>query len=626
MTDNEKKPLYRILIIDDNQAIHQDFSKILIKVPRGDTDLDDLEATLFGSERPKSDLLNFTLDCATQGLEGLAMAEQALAENQPYALAFVDSRMPPGIDGIETIQGLWQRDPELQVVLCTAYTDYSWREIRSILGETDNLLILKKPFDNMEVLQMAHALTRKWDLSREVKGRLHQLAFYDMLTNLPNRAMLAERLATALEHARRNQSLASLLFLDMDNFKLINDSLGHSLGDRLLKVIAQRIVACLRASDIIGRWTAARLGGDEFIVVLPEIVSEHDATVVAQRIADTVALPLILDGHQILTTLSIGIAIYPQDGETDEELLKNADLAMYEAKRAGQNSIAYYQESMNMRAVKRLALEGSLRQALARNEFFLHYQPQMDLRTGTVSGLEALLRWYCPSLGQVSPLEFIKVAEELGLIVDIGSWVMRTACAQAKEWKDHGLPVSRIAVNVSIKQFSHPNFVAIVKDILADTGLDPQILEVEITETLFGENVLNLVQVAHQLREMGIGIAIDDFGTGYANVSRFRKIQVEHLKVDRSFVSEIESSTSAQDLIKGIVCLAQCLNLNVIAEGIETLAQMEFLRSINCQQIQGYLYSKPLTVDATEAFLRNPPVMSDILGTESSFGEAIAGH
>ncbi|PIE44458.1 MAG: GGDEF domain-containing response regulator [Gammaproteobacteria bacterium] len=607
MMDAGNNQSYRILTIDDNQAIHQDFAKILIKAPNEDADLDDLEAVLFGTAKPTSGALNFKLDCATQGAEGLVMVEQALAESQPYALAFVDSRMPPGIDGVETIRGLWQRDPELQVVLCTAYADYSWQEIRNILGETDNLLVLKKPFDNMEVLQMAHALTRKWQLARDVRGRLHQLAFYDRLTGLPNRTMLSERLAKALRHAKANQSQVALLFIDVDNFKLINDSLGHGFGDKLLKIIAERVVSCLRASDIVGRWVAARLGGDEFIVVLPKIAAEHAAAGVAQRITDTVVQPLMLDGHQILATLSIGIAIYPQDGETNEDLLKNADLAMYTAKQTGKNTIAYYQESMNTRAVKRLALENALRHAPARNEFFLHYQPQMDLESGKVSGLEALLRWHNPTLGQVPPLDFIKIAEELGLIIEIGAWVLRTACSQAKTWIDQGLSVPRIAVNVSIKQFCHPDFVPDVKQILADTGLDPKVLEVEITETLFEENVVDLGAIVQQLREIGISIAIDDFGTGYAGLSRFRKIQVDFLKIDRSFISEIESSNSARDLIRGIVALSKCLNLNIISEGIETSAQIEYLRSIGCQHIQGYLYSKPLAADAAESFLRNPP-------------------
>ncbi len=610
MTKRKKTTLYRILTIDDNQAIHQDFAKILTRKQSENEELDDLEESLFGTVKLAKCSLDFALDFAMQGADGLAMVEQALEEREPYALAFVDGRMPPGMDGIETIQALWERDPELQVVLCTAYADYSWQEIRNILGETDSLLILKKPFDNMEVLQMAHALTRKWDLSREVKGRLHHLAFYDMLTSLPNRAMLTERLPVILEHAKQSDTQAALLFIDMDNFKLINDSLGHSIGDKLLKVIARRIVFCLRASDVVGRWTAARIGGDEFIVILPEVASEHAATQVAQRIVDKVSRPLILDRHRILITLSIGVSLYPQDGNTGEELLKNADLAMFAAKRTSQNSIVYYQKSMNQRALKRLALENALRQALDRNEFSLHYQPQMDLRTGEVSGMEALLRWYNNVLGEVSPLEFIKVAEELDLIVDIGTWVLRTACVQARRWQDQGLFVPRISVNVSLKQFSHSGFVSTVKKVLQYSGLQPEFLELEITETFLGGNVFLLEDIVQQLRAMRISIAIDDFGTGYAGVSRFKQIQVDRLKIDRSFVKEIENCTSAQNLIRGIVAMAKCLKLDVISEGIETSAQMEFLRSINCEQIQGYLYSKPLPIDDAEKFLRNPPMLT----------------
>ena len=302
---------YRILVIDDNHSIHQDFAKILSPPASDDPALDDMEAALFGSEKPTSAPISFELDFASQGAEGLTMVEHALAAGRPYALAFVDGRMPPGWDGIETIQRLWQADPELQTVLCTAYADYSWQEIRRILGETDSLLIIKKPFDNMEVLQLAHALTRKWELAREVKGRLHQLAFYDSLTGLPNRALLSDRLAQALENAKRKQCQTALLFIDLDNFKRINDSLGHTLGDELLKIVSERIVACLRASDSVGLWIAARLGGDEFIVVLPELESERGAALVAQRIADKVGQPLTLDQHQFLITLRIGIAIYP---------------------------------------------------------------------------------------------------------------------------------------------------------------------------------------------------------------------------------------------------------------------------------------------------------------------------
>lgn len=598
---------YRILVIDDNHSIHQDFAKILSPPASDDPALDDMEAALFGSEKPTSAPISFELDFASQGAEGLTMVEHALAAGRPYALAFVDGRMPPGWDGIETIQRLWQADPELQTVLCTAYADYSWQEIRRILGETDSLLIIKKPFDNMEVLQLAHALTRKWELAREVKGRLHQLAFYDSLTGLPNRALLSDRLAQALENAKRKQCQTALLFIDLDNFKRINDSLGHTLGDELLKIVSERIVACLRASDSVGLWIAARLGGDEFIVVLPELESERGAALVAQRIADKVGQPLTLDQHQFLITLSIGIAIYPEDGESDEDLLKNADLAMYFAKRNDHNSFAFYQQSMNIRALKRLTLESELRQAIGRQEFSLHYQPQLDLRTGEISGLEALLRWRNTILGHVSPLEFIDVAEENGMIVTIGTWVLRTACTQAKAWIDQGLTVPRISVNVSVKQFAHPQFISTIEEVLAETGLESHLLEIEITETLLADNFSEFASILQKVKLMNISVAIDDFGTGYSSLSRIKDFPIDCLKIDRSFVSGIESSPSDQSLVKAMTAMAACMQLTVIAEGVETPEQLEFLRSINCQEIQGYIYSKPLTAVAAEAFLRNPP-------------------
>lgn len=598
---------YRILVIDDNHSIHQDFAKILSPPASDDPALDDMEAALFGSEKPTSAPMTFELDFASQGAEGLTMVEHALAAGRPYALAFVDGRMPPGWDGIETIQRLWQADPELQTVLCTAYADYSWQEIRRILGETDSLLIIKKPFDNMEVLQLAHALTRKWELAREVKGRLHQLAFYDSLTGLPNRALLSDRLAQALENAKRKQCQTALLFIDLDNFKRINDSLGHTLGDELLKIVSERIVACLRASDTVGLWIAARLGGDEFIVVLPELESERGAALVAQRIADKVGQPLTLDQHQFLITLSIGIAIYPEDGESDEDLLKNADLAMYFAKRNDHNSFAFYQQSMNIRALKRLTLESELRQAIGRQEFSLHYQPQLDLRTGEISGLEALLRWRNTILGNVSPLEFIDVAEENGMIVTIGTWVLRTACSQAKDWIDQGLTVPRISVNVSVKQFAHPQFISTIEEVLAETGLESHLLEIEITETLLADNFSEFASILQKVKLMNISVAIDDFGTGYSSLSRIKDFPIDCLKIDRSFVSGIESSPSDQSLVKAMTAMAACMQLTVIAEGVETPEQLEFLRSINCQEIQGYIYSKPLTAVAAEAFLRNPP-------------------
>jgi diguanylate cyclase len=608
MNPNEHNLNHRILVIDDNAAIHEDFRKILMKPAALDHGLQDMEAALFGEEVQALAPDAFTIDCASQGREGLAMARLARSEGCPYALVFVDGRMPPGWDGIETISHLWQACPDLQAVLCTAYADYSWQEIHRVLGESDSLLILKKPFDNMEVLQLAHTLTHKWELNREIQGRLNQLAFYDSLTGLPNRALFIDRLSQMLKTAGRCEQKFALLFIDMDNFKRINDTLGHTIGDELLKTTAERLSKCLRTSDTVARpltsGIAARLGGDEFTVILPELSKEEDAAMVALRIAEHLAQPMRLGSHQVIVTPSIGIAVYPRDGDNVETLLKNADLAMYFAKRIGPNTFRYYQESMNATALKRLTMENHLRQALKRNEFTLNYQPQFDLMTGQLSGMEALLRWHNWELGQIPPLEFIPIAEESGQIVVIGEWVLRTACEQAMTWIEQGLSPQRMAVNVSVRQFTHPNFVAMVKNVLAETGLKPHRLEIEITESLLANDPQAISAILQTLRQMHIRIAVDDFGNGYSSLSRLKQMPIDCLKIDRSFICGIASGTSDQSIISAIIAMAEGMNLTVIAEGVETTGQLDFLRGKHCQQVQGYLFSRPLSSDKAEDFLR----------------------
>jgi diguanylate cyclase len=407
MKTHEDQLSYRILVIDDNAAIHEDFRKILMKSGMQADGLQDMEFALFGTVSQAKAATAFEIDCASQGTEGLEMVQEAQSAGHPYALAFVDGRMPPGWDGIETISHLWQACPDLQIVLCTAYTDYSWQEIQHVLGESDGLLILKKPFDNVEVLQLTHALTRKWELNREIQTRLLKLAYYDSLTGLPNRMLFIDRLTHTLKIACRYQHQAALLFIDLDNFKRINDTLGHSVGDELLKITAERILKCLRGSDTVARSPAieivSRMGGDEFTVILSELNRKEDAAVVAQRITKQLDQPILLSSHQVIVTSCIGIAIFPQDGDTVEALLKNADIAMYFAKRIGPGTFNFYQESMNVEALKKLTIDNHLRQAFERDEFMLHYQPQIDLVTGQISGMEALLRWHNWELGNVPP-------------------------------------------------------------------------------------------------------------------------------------------------------------------------------------------------------------------------------
>lgn len=610
MMNKQKDRLsYRVLIIDDNPSIHEDFKKILTNQDQQEQKLLDIEASLFGPETPAPTYANFEIDCSFQGKDGAEMAKKAQAEGRPYALAFVDGRIPPGWDGIETINHLWRTSPELQVVYCTAYSDYSLREIHQVLGMNDSLLILKKPFDNVEVLQMAHALTCKWSLNQEIHGRLNQLAYYDSLTGLPNRVLFLKQFSQVIEKARRHGNCCALLFLDMDNFKRINDTLGHTFGDKLLKITAKRLAQSLRASDKVSRpllsGLPARLGGDEFIALLPELKKEADAVTVANRISKFLSMPITIGNHEVTVTPSIGIALFPKDGDNVEKLLKNADFAMYFAKRSGANMYKFYEESMNTLGLKCLNVESHLRHAIERNELFLHYQPQFDLSTGRLSGMEALLRWNNIELGQVQPSEFIPVAEESGLIISIGEWVLKTACQQTVEWLNNGLSLPRMAVNVSVKQLAHPGFINIVQKILAETGLDPQRLEIEITENLLANNLPVMLGILKTLKKLRVRIAVDDFGNGYSSLNRLKELPIDCLKIDRSFVSGLGINITDQSIISAIIRMADGMNLTVIAEGVETDEQKDFLNSKKCQYVQGYLFSRPLSAEKAEKFLRD---------------------
>jgi len=609
MKPSEAPPRYRILIIDDNLAIHEDFQKILITRPETDTALEDMESILF-EDAPSEEKngFQFEIQCASKGEEGLEMVRMANAEERPFSVAFVDDRMPPGWDGVETIGHLWKESPELQAVLCTAYADYSWQEIQQSLGDNDSLLILKKPFDNVEVLQMAHALSRKYELNREIKGKLKKLAFYDHLTGLPNRALFLDRLKHTLAYHLRYPRQGALLFIDLDNFKRINDTLGHSVGDELLKIMAGRLLASLRASDTVSHavrtGTTARLGGDEFTVLLTEIGEPEKAATVSQRIIDDIKKPIIIGKNELTVTPSIGIAIFPDDGENVETVMKNADLAMSFAKKSARGNFKYYQASMNAEALKRLTIENKLRQAIGRKELHLYYQPQVALPSGRLIGLEALLRWDNQELGRITPEEFIPIAEESGLIIPIGEWVLRTACGQGQAWIAKGLPIQRIAVNVSVKQLTHPDFVKMLEGILKQTRMPPDRLEVEITESVFTQNMDYISNILKILRSKKIHIAIDDFGTGYSNLSRLKNMPISCLKIDRSFVWGINTGITDQAIIGAVMVMAKGMGLRVIAEGVENEKQSQFLSKKDCREAQGFFFSRPLPAEEVDILFK----------------------
>jgi diguanylate cyclase (GGDEF)-like protein/PAS domain S-box-containing protein len=430
--------------------------------------------------------------------------------------------------------------------------------------------------------------------------RVKFLAYYDALTGLPNRTLFRDRMSKALASARRQKHKVALLFLDLDRFKDINDSLSHSVGDLLLQEVAERLKAWCRAQD-----TISRVGGDEFLIMLTNVKDSPDAAVAAERLMDAMCRPFAIQGHSVTISCSIGISMYPEDGADGETLVKNADAAMYNAKSNGRNGLRFFTSDMSAQVLERITLEHSLRSAMGKEELFLVYQPQMEIATGRIVGLEALLRWRHPSLGLVPPDRFIPIAENSGLIVPLGEWVLRTACRQAREWQSAGLPSVSVAVNVSAVQFRQENFCDLVKHALSDSGLNPQCLELELTESLLLANAEAMVSVVSELRALGITVAIDDFGTGYSSFSYLRQLHLNKLKIDRSFIRDVAVNPEDATIASAIISMAKSLKLKVIAEGVETEAQMEFLRSHQCDEIQGYYFSKPLSVEDVSVKLKS---------------------
>jgi diguanylate cyclase (GGDEF)-like protein len=781
----------RILVIDDTLGIHDDFRKILARPASQGSELYAVKNALFGDQAEPSPC-DFELDSAYQGREGVAKVRDSLRVGEPYALAFVDMRMPPGWDGVETIEHLWREDPRLQVVICTAYSDHPWDEALRRLGGDDRLLVLKKPFDHVEVRQLAGALTQKWemtqraalkmtmleetvarrtaelrkvneDLRQEIaereraealrieqgrvlemigtssrlqdvldrlvrlveaniegasgcvllldedgrhlrrgaapslpkacadaldcmvigptlnsfaatldrpekisiadvvrdslwslhcelaaarglrgcwsmpvlahdgrelgafavccrvrrepteverqlidttthiagiaierklaEDRIRYMAHHDALTGLANRTLLEDRLGQAVCYAQRYGRRVTVIFIDLDNFKLINDSLGHGAGDKLLKLVAERMARSVRQTD-----TVVRLGGDEFVIVLFDYPAEQQASdvlPVLERLRKAISEPVHIGDREFQVSCSMGLAFYPDHGQDVEALLKSADAAMYRAKELGRDNYQFYVGEMNAQAQQKLTLQEGLRSAVARQEFMLLYQPQVDIVSGRVIGVEALIRWRHPDLGILAPSEFIPVAEETRLIVPIGEWVISTACRQNKAWQKAGLPPVVISVNVSACQFRAKDMVRCVARALAESGLEAQYLELELTETLIMQNAQLAVATMRELKSMGVRLSIDDFGTGYSSLSALRTFPIARLKVDRSFVSDLQNQDE-KALVGAIISLGHQLNLRVIAEGIETAGQLAFLRASRCDEAQGFYFCKPV--------------------------------
>jgi diguanylate cyclase (GGDEF)-like protein/PAS domain S-box-containing protein len=469
--------------------------------------------------------------------------------------------------------------------------------------------------DTGRVTRMS-GITMDIDDRKQAEERVQFLAYYDALTGLPNRTLLRDRLATALAGARRQKYKVALLFFDLDRFKDINDSLGHSVGDLLLQEVAQRLRRWGREQD-----TVARVGGDEFLIVLTGLKDVTDVAVAAERLMDAMTAEFVVQGRSLSIGCSVGISIFPEHGTEAGDLIKNADAAMYCAKGAGRNNFRFYTENMNAQAAERLTLENSLRLALDKEELFLVYQPQMDMATGRINGLEALLRWQHPELGLVPPDKFIRIAENSGLIVRIGEWVLRTACSQARKWQDEGLPAVKVAVNISAIQFRQEGFCDLIERVLHETGLAPPYLELELTESLLLANADLTLSVVQELKAMGVTLAIDDFGTGYSSFSYLRQFRVSKLKIDRGFIRDVAVNPDDAAITTAIISMAKSLHLKVIAEGVEDEAQMWFLRAHQCDEIQGYYFSKPLAVDKVADKLRDnshePQARAQATGAQS---------
>ena len=428
--------------------------------------------------------------------------------------------------------------------------------------------------------------------------RINHLANYDPLTGLANRNLLQDRLSQAIAHAHRHSESLALLFLDLDHFKIVNDSLGHHIGDRLLKSVSERLLDCVREED-----TVARQGGDEFIIILTEISRQEDVTLIVNKILHALSLPFYFDNHEIFVSVSVGIALYPRDGVDENVLMKNADSALYRAKEEGRSCYQFYTPEMNAHASKRLELENGLRRALEQDEFMLHYQPQVDLHSGEIVGVEALVRWQHPEKGMVPPSEFIPVMEETGMIVPLGKWILRTACTQARAWLDQGFDL-KVSVNLSARQFKGQDFVTVAREILDDTGIAGKYVDLELTESILIEQSEPIYGILQQIKALDIQLSVDDFGTGYSSLSYLKLFPIDKIKIDQSFVRDISVDMEDTAIVEAIIAMAHSLRLKVIAEGVETAAQLAFLASHRCDEIQGYYFSKPLPEQEVTAMLQ----------------------
>ncbi len=559
----------------------------------------------------------YEVTMAEDGVEALAAFHA-----RPVDMVLLDVEMP-GLTGYEVCEQIRRLDRDVPVVLITGHDDEASIDRAYETGATDFIV---KPVNWTLIRHRLRYILRSFrDAAerREAEMKVRRLAYFDALTGLPNRQSFEENLTREL--SRRTRSTTHLrrlavLFLDLDSFKNINDSLGHGIGDLVLQWTSDRLRSGLRPTDTLSRLDRldyqpredaqtvplARLGGDEFTILLPSIAEHEDALVVAHRIRDLIGRPFVVEGQALFVTASIGIAVHPDDASDADTLLMHAETAMYAAKDSGRNTCQYYSASLTKRAVARLAMESALRLALERNEFFLAYQPQIDVANGTIRSVEALIRWQHPEKGLISPLDFVPLAEELGLILPIGAWVLKTACEDTMRWCALGLKPIQMAVNLSAIQFRNRHLQDDILAILAQTGMPASWLELEITESTLMEDATSVLAIMHSLRNHGMHIALDDFGTGYSSLQYLKQLPLSKLKIDRAFVRDLPDSTADEAIIRAVVAMAKTLGMRVIAEGVETSEQHQALVHMGCDSIQGYFFSKPVSFEKMADLLTQP--------------------
>ncbi len=534
-----------------------------------------------------------------------------LAENGQEGLDFFISYRPdivltdiqmPVMDGIQMSRKIKEIDKGAKIIAITAFGDVD-SLIESInLGINHYVL---KPIKTEKLTAAIEQFLKDIQMARQLRQQnefILQMAYYDSLTGLPNRQLFKEILHQALAHAQRHKRLLAVLFLDLDRFKVINDTLGHAVGDQLLQAVALRLKKCCRRDEDM----VSRRGGDEFIILLPDLGSAQEAVNVARKIIDAFALAFVIPGHELFIGTCIGISLFPNDGDDGDTLIKNADMAMYCAKEQGRGRYHLYNPSMDEQAAWRHDMENSLRLAQQRGEFFLNYQPEVNVKTGRVFTVEALLRWKHPELGLVLPKQFIRLAEETGLIMTLGEWVLRTACTQNKAWQAARYPNQRVAVNLSPRQVQSDSLADMVENVLRETRLAPRWLELEVTEEMLLHDFETVIRTLRRLSDLGVHISIDDFGTGYSSLSYIKKLPIHTLKIDQSFVSDITVNPDDSAIAKAIITMAKSLRLNVIAEGVEVEKQMRFLYGINCSKMQGYFFSTPVSAEEFSPFICKP--------------------